>query len=71
MTGDRTERSKLRHDLRGPLNTIALTIEVTRRRLAQAGTVDEAVSGAFDTMRAEVDRLDEMIRTRLADPSDD
>lgn len=68
MSEERTERSVLRHDLRGPLNTIALTLEVARRSLAKSGPVDEAVGVALDRIRDEVGRLDEMIRTRLADP---
>jgi len=65
---ERTERSVLRHDLRGPLNTIALTLEVVRRRLLRDGGLDDTSAEAFDRMRDEVQRLDELIRIRLADP---
>lgn len=55
--------SAIAHDLRNPLNTVSLTVEWLRTRLAE--TEDERLRSRLETMRRELRRADQIIRTLL------
>lgn len=55
--------SSIAHDLRNPLNTVSLTVEWLRLRLADHS--DERVRVRVETIRRELRRSDQIIRTLL------
>lgn len=66
----RAEVARARHDLRGPLNTMVLTLELLRRRAAADEPDGATIVRGVEKVVAEIRRLDGLVGERLADPED-